>query len=295
MNTEVIRTALFVPGDRPERVDKALKCRADAVIIDLEDAVAVSKKSEARDNTKQKIQKYGDECFIIVRVNSKVSGLLEKDLNYVVTQGLSAVMLPKVENKADIELIDKLLCDQEKNNNIDEGKTALFPLIESAKGIQNISDILSPCNGSDRIFTVAFGAADYTLDMAIEITSDGTELIFPRSKIAVACVSAGIKPPLDTPFMIDIKNVNMLKDDARKAKQLGFGGKLCIHPVQILPCNEIFSPRKEEIEYAKKVVQAFQNAENQGTAAVQLDGKFIDYPVFKKSLTIVNIAKKLKL
>ena len=290
----IIRTALFVPGDRPDRIDKAVNSGTDAVIIDLEDAVAVSQKDKARNAAKEKIKQFGKDNFIIVRVNAESAGLLEKDLNEIVREGLSAIMLPKVEDYSDIKHADTVLEESERKKGIEVGQTKLFPLVESAKGIENISGILSSGGNSSRLFTVAFGAADYTLDMGIEMTVEGTELLYPRSRIAIACISAGIRPPLDTPFMIDIKNVEMLEADAKRARQLGFGGKLCIHPVQIDPCNKIFSPTEKEIDYAKKVIHTFEHAEKGGTAAVQLDGKFIDYPVFKRSQSIVNLASQLE-
>lgn len=294
MNREIIRTALFVPGDRPDRVDKALASEADAVIIDLEDAVALSKKAEARQAAKEKVQQSGKDNFIIIRVNAESTGLLDKDLDGIVLEGLSGIMLPKVEDYSDIKYIDTLLEKQERKKGIEVGRIKLFPMVESAKGIANIFNILNSAADLERLFTVAFGVADYTLDMGIEMTADGTELIYPRSRIAVACISAGIKPPLDTPFMIDIKNVEMLKADAKRAKQLGFGGKQCIHPVQIEPCNKIFSPTEKEIEHARRVIEAFEESEKQGTAVIQLDGKFIDYPIVKRSRRIVEMASQIE-
>ena len=211
---EIIRTALFVPADRPDRVDKALASGADAVIVDLEDAVATSQKDEARNAAKEKVKQCGRDNFIIVRVNDNSTGLLDKDLDAVVLKELSGIMLPKVEGYSDIKHIDTLLGEQESKKGIEPNQIKLFPMIESAKGIANITDTLKSASDIKRLFTAVFGVADYTRDMGIEMTADGTELIYPRSRLAVACVSAGIKPPLDTPFMIDLKNVEMLKADA---------------------------------------------------------------------------------
>jgi citrate lyase subunit beta/citryl-CoA lyase len=135
-----------------------------------------------------------------------------------------------------------------------------------------------------------FGAADYTLDMGIEMTLAGDELFYARSRIAIACRAAGIAPPIDTPFMIDLKNMEALATDARRAKALGFQGKLVIHPNQVEPCNKIFSPLPEEIKKAKKIVKAFEEAEAEDTAVIQLEGKFIDYPVVKRSKDILALA-----
>ncbi len=142
--------------------------------------------------------------------------------------------------------------------------------------------------------TVAFGAADYSLDLGMEITKQGSELNYPRARIAVSCRAAGLEPPLDTPFMIDLKDTEGLKADAIRAKQLGFQGKLCIHPNQILACHAVFSPSKEEIQHAEKVIQAFEEAEAEGVAAIQLDGKFIDYPVVERARRTMELAEMMK-
>jgi citrate lyase subunit beta/citryl-CoA lyase len=121
------------------------------------------------------------------------------------------------------------------------------------------------------------------------MTKDATELLYPRSRISIACRAADVEPPLDTPFMIDLKDMEALKADAKMAKQLGFQGKLCVHPNQIEPCNAIFSPTKEEILYAERVVQAFEEAEAQGIAVFQLDGKFVDHAVVERSRRVLKL------
>jgi citrate lyase subunit beta/citryl-CoA lyase len=167
-------------------------------------------------------------------------------------------------------------------------------LIESARGVQNIFQILSEAIEPARAFLAAFGAADYSLDMGIDVSRDGAELHYPRSRIAVACRAAGREPPLDTPFMLDLKDLDGLKVDARRAKQLGFQGKLCIHPNQVGPCNEIFSPTAAEIQYARRVVEVFEKSEAEGVGALQLDGKFIDYPVVERSRRIIRLGGVLE-
>jgi citrate lyase subunit beta/citryl-CoA lyase len=166
-------------------------------------------------------------------------------------------------------------------------------LIESARGVQNIFRILSEAIEPARAFLAAFGAADYSLDMGIDLSRDGAELHYPRSRIAVACRAAGKEPPIDTPFMIDLKDLDALRTDARRAKQLGFQGKLCIHPNQVVPCNDIFSPTAEEIAYARRVVEAFEKSEAEGIGALQLDGKFIDTPVVERSRRIIRLAASI--
>ena len=287
-----LRTALFVPGNRPDRVDKAVKTSADAVIIDLEDAVALTEKEASRSKVRDKILEHA-ERKIIVRVNSLDSPFFQGDLAEVITGNLACLMVPKVENAAHVREINENLLKVEKEKGIVQGAVSIIPLIESAGAVQNIFQIATEKTEPSRIYCVAFGAADYTLDMGIEITREGTELSYPRSRIAVASRAAKIEPPLDTPFMMDLKDMEALKVDAGRAKQLGFQGKLCIHPNQIEPCHAIFSPAKEEILYAERVVQVFEEAEKEGSAAILLDGKFIDYAVVERARRILKVAEHI--
>ena len=287
-----LRTALFVPGNRPDRVDKAVKTSADAVIIDLEDAVVLTEKEASRSKVRDKILEHA-ERKIIVRVNSVDSPFFQGDLTEVITGNLACLMVPKVESAAHVREINENLLKVEKEKGIVEGSVSIIPLIESAEAVQNIFQIATEKTVPSRIYCVAFGSADYTLDMGIEITREGTELSYPRSRIAVASRAARIEPPLDTPFMMDLKDMEALKVDAGRAKQLGFQGKLCIHPNQIEPCHAIFSPAKEEILYAERVVQVFEEAEKEGSAAILLDGKFIDYPVVERARRILKVAKSI--
>jgi citrate lyase subunit beta/citryl-CoA lyase len=287
-----IRTALFVPGNRPDRVDKAIATAADRVIIDLEDAVAVSQKEKTRTLVRDKIITHKDRG-VLVRVNGLETDFITGDLEAVVVNELGGLVLPKTENSHQVGKIHRLLVDLEKKQGLQAGSTAVILLTESALGVQNIFQISSAATELNREFLIALGAADYALDMGIEITKDGAELMYPRSRIAVACRAAGIAPPLDTPFMIDLKDIEALKDDAARAKQLGFQGKLCIHPNQIEPCHAVFTPSREEISFARRVVDAFKAEEAGGSAAIQVDGKFVDYPVVERSRRILKLASMI--
>ena len=287
-----LRTALFVPGNRPDRVDKAVKTGADAVIIDLEDAVVLTEKEASRSKVRDKILEHA-ERKIIVRVNSLDSPFFKGDLAEVITGNLACLMVPKVESAAHVREINENLLKVEKEKGMVPGAISIIPLIESAGAVQNIFQIVTEKTEPSRIYCVAFGSADYTLDMGIEITREGAELSYPRSRIAVASRAARIEPPLDTPFMMDLKDMEALKVDAGRAKQLGFQGKLCIHPNQIEPCHAIFSPTREEMLYAERVVQVFEEAEKEGSAALLLDGKFIDYPVVERARRILKVAKSI--
>jgi len=287
-----LRTALFVPATRPDRVDKALGAGADIVVIDLEDAVAHALKSEAREAAKKKTVEHASRK-LMVRVNALGSGHNRKDLESVVSASLAAVMLPKVESGEHVREIHERLLGRERSCGLPPGSLGLVVLIESARGVQNVFQVISETLQPARALVAAFGAADYSLDMGIRVSRDGMELLYPRSRIALACRAAGREPPIDTPFMIDLKDLDALRADARRAKQLGFQGKLCIHPSQVGPCNEIFSPTPEEILYARRVVEAFEKSEAEGIGALQLDGKFIDYPVVEHSRRTIRLAEAI--
>jgi len=289
-----MRSALFVPGNRPERIDKAMDLKADAVIIDLEDAVPLSQKSEIRPIVKEKALHYRDRRLFI-RVNSINSGLLNDDLGEVVNEGLSGIILPKVETRKDLIEINSRLIKIEQKLGLYPQFIGILALIESACGVQNIYEIVSTELNPPRLLTVAFGAADYALDLGIERTKEGGELDYPRSKIPIACRAAKVAPPIDTPYMLDLKDFEALRKEALKAKSWGYQGKLVIHPNQIEPCNEIFSPSDEEIKKARRVIEAFEKAEAEGLAAIQLDGQFVDYAIVERSRQIIELSNLIEI
>ncbi|MBW2086650.1 MAG: CoA ester lyase [Deltaproteobacteria bacterium] len=287
-----IRTALFVPGNQPDRVDKAVHTGADAVIIDLEDAVPLAEKEKTRAMVRDKLIQH-DQRAMFVRVNGLETGFLKGDLEVVAVGALAGIMLPKAESAAHVREISARLNEVEKAQGIPLGTISVLPLIESARAVQNIFEIVSVKTDPPRFFFVAFGAADYALDMGIELTRQGTELLYARSRICIACRAAGIDAPLDTPFMIDIRDLKALKAEARQARQIGFQGKLCIHPDQVSPCNEVFSPTEEEIKQAAMAVQAFEDAEARGIGAIQIEGRFIDYAVVERARRTLEMAALL--
>jgi citrate lyase subunit beta/citryl-CoA lyase len=284
-----IRTALFVPGNRPERIEKAFGTEADVIIVDLEDAVPFSEKESCRSRARERIAQYADRMKL-VRVNPLGSPYVEGDLEEVVIKGVNGIMLPKVEGPDDMREIHDLLCRIEEKRGLATGSIMVFPLIESAVAVRDIHEIVSEKSRPERLYTVAFGAADFTRDLGTDMTPEGNELSYARSRISIACRAAGIAPPIDTPYMLDIKDIGALISDAQRAKELGFQGKLVIHPMQIEPCNRIFSPTPQKVEEAKRIVRAFEEAEAAGVGAIQLDGKFVDYPILKRSKDIVTVA-----
>jgi len=287
-----LRTALFAPGNRPDRAEKAIGLGADAVIIDLEDAVPIAEKESSRALVREVLDKHPGKRMY-VRINALSTPYAKEDLEAVASKNLVGIMLPKVESPEEVFEIDRLLTELEKRNGLEAGVLEVISICETAKGLEEIYPILLAKTEYNRIAVVAFGAADYTLDLGISLTREGKELEYPRIRIPIACRAAGIMPPLDTPWMVDLKDIDGLIADAKKAKAYGFQGKIVIHPNQIEPCHRVFTPTEEEIAFAKKVIEAFEEAEREGKAAIQLEGKFIDYPVVEKSRRIYALARAI--
>lgn len=283
-----LRSFLFAPATDLRKVDKALSLDSDAVILDLEDAVAISEKVKARNLVVDVLGGTRREG-VYVRVNGVNTPWVVGDIMAIVGNRPMGIMLPKSECPEEVRRVDWLMGQLEKEHNLPAGKIELLPLIESARGVAAACRVASSC---ERVKRVAFGAVDYTLDMGIRLTPHGNELFYARSQLAVACRSAGLEGPIDTVY-VNIKDDDGLRKECMHVRELGFSGKLVIHPSQIGVANEVFSPSPVEVEYAAKVVRAFEEAEMMGIAAVQLDGKFIDYPVAALARRILEKARGL--
>lgn len=285
-----LRSLLFAPATDLRKVDKALSLDADATILDLEDAVAVSEKVRARSLVVDVLSR-ARRAGVYVRVNGVNTPWVVGDLLAVVGNRPAGIMLPKAESPEEVRRVDWLIGQLEQEYGLLPAEIELIPLIESARGVAGAGAVASSC---PRVKRLAFGAVDYTLDMGIKLTGTGQELFYARSQLVVASRAAGLEGPIDTVF-INLQDEAGLREECRVVRELGFSGKLVIHPAQIAPVNEIFSPAPGEIEYAAKVVRAFAEAEALGVAAVQLEGRFIDYPVAAWARRILSIARGLGL
>lgn len=285
----LLRTMLFTPGNNMRMIQKAGTLGADAIILDLEDAVPMADKETARIFVRDSI---GDLSVkgpdVLVRVNALITGLAEEDLEWVVQKGLVGTVVPKVESKDDLVKVARLMDQQEKKKGIEPGSLALVPILETAGGVLNAYEIAT---ASQRVIAVAFGAIDFARDMGISLSREGTELLYARSRVAMSARAAGVQA-IDTPW-IDIADKEGLVQEAKMARQLGFRGKLLIHPSQIEPINTVFSPSESEVEYGKKVVEAFQRAEARGLGAISLEGKMIDIANFRQAEEVLSLAEAI--
>ena len=281
-----LRSFLFAPGNHPRRVEKALTLDADAVILDLEDAVAIAEKPATRAAV---VAAYARPRtgLLYVRVNAADTEFCYGDFAAIVQPGLDGVILPKVESAAALQTIDWLLGNLERERGLPPGGIDLVPIIETARGLTQIEAILG---AGTRVRHCAFGAGDFTLDVNMRWSRGEDELAYARARVVTASRAAGIEAPLDTVW-VDLHDEEGLEASTRQALGLGFQGKMCIHPNQVGVVNRVFTPTNAEIDFAERVVAAFAEAEKAGSAAIQLDGKFIDYPiVYRAQRTLDTMA-----
>jgi citrate lyase subunit beta/citryl-CoA lyase len=283
------RSLLFAPGNVPRRVEKAMTLAADAVILDLEDAVPISLKASARVAVAEALkQPRRITCY--VRVNSLSTGWTIDDLEAVMGKHVDGIVAAKVEHPTDVEKLDWYMAHLERRHCLAPGTVDLIPLVENARGVENVLAIASAV---PRVKRLVFGAVDYTADLGVQLSADTPALLYARSRVVNASRAAGLEPPIDTAYL-ELGNPEGLVRDASTARQLGYQGKLVIHPDQIEPVNRVFTPSDQEIAFARKVVEAFAQAEAAGHAAITLEGgKFVDYPVVHQARRLLRLAAEV--
>jgi len=206
-----------------------------------------------------------------------------------VHRGVDGIILPKVEQADEIRAVDWVIANLEQERSLPAGAFDVIPIIETGKGMANIRAITA---AGTRVRRIAFGAGDFTLDMSIEWSRAETELLPYRSECVLASRAAGIEAPIDTVW-VDLKDAEGFASSTRHIKVLGFQGKMCIHPDQVPVANEILSPSAAEVEWSRKVVHAFEAAEKAGSASIQLEGKFIDYPIVYRARRVLETIQRI--
>ena len=284
-----LRSLLFVPGNQPRMLERASGLTPDAFIPDMEDSVPDAEKANARAITAAHVDSLSARgVAVIPRLNSLDTGLLDDDLAAVVGPRIYGVSVGKINSASDIALISAKLDALERKAGLEVGNIKLLPWIETAQAIVNVYEI---CAASPRIIGAAFGAEDFTNDMGIERIEDESETSFARNAIAVAARAANVLA-LDTPYF-SFRDPDGLRRNAQAARQIGFKGKFAIHPAQIDIINETFSPSAAELEQARRVVEAFREAERIGRGSTSLDGKVVDVPVVKRAEALLALAESL--
>lgn len=291
MAPRILRSVLFAPGNHPRKVEKVATFGADAVILDLEDAVADAEKAATRPVIRAALGRMPPGTLRYVRVNSLETGLTFDDLEGVVCPDLDGIMLPKVEGPETLATVEAKLAELERASGVGVGRIDLLPLVETARGVLNAPAI---AEGAGRVRRLGFGAGDFRRDVAVSISGplwqpDGLELLFARSQLVLASRAGGLEPPLDTVWL-DIRDNAGLEEDARAALRLGFGGKAAIYPGQLEVIHRVFTPSAEEIDYARRIVEAFERAEAEGSASITVDDRLVDYPIAIKARWVLQRA-----
>lgn len=280
----LLRSLLFVPSNNKKFIDKAKVLNADIICLDLEDSVPLDDKASARQMVVEALNARSEfRAEVYVRVNSYASGMLQEDLKAVMQKGVNGIVVPKVSDATEVSAISKLMDELEHQHRIDKGSIEMMPSIESAKGVVNAYHIASE---SPRTSALVFGVFDFLFDMGLDYTENGMEYAYARAKVPVDARAAGV-------YAIDsiwqkIDDSEGLIRDATEGMRLGYKGKSIIHPFQIEPVHKIFVPNKEEVEWAKKVVNALGEAMSKGKGAVRLEGKMIDAVHYKRAKALLE-------
>ncbi|HPB90023.1 MAG: CoA ester lyase [Rugosibacter sp.] len=272
-----LRSYLFVPGNRPERFAKALDSGADAIIIDLEDAVAAEEKAASRRHIEAALDQglfRSNVPSIYVRINAADTEWFIDDLALIKEAHMLGVMLPKAEHAEQVARIHEMT----------EKLCRVIPIIETATGLIN-AQAIAQADGVERL---AFGSIDFQLDLQCD--GSETALLYARSQLVAVSRWAELAAPVDG-VTVALDDAEQLTQDAQHAKSLGMGAKLCIHPRQVSIVNAIWQPTRDEITWAKKVISALAQVESGGQSgqnAMKVDGMMIDRPVLLKAQRILN-------
>ncbi|MFS0589967.1 CoA ester lyase [Cytobacillus horneckiae] len=275
---------LFVPGKSKKMMEKAIISIAENIIIDLEDSVALSAKVDVRKEVEIFLKNNNISKNIYIRINDVSTSYWKEDIDLVIETDVQGIVLPKAESQHKL----KEICHYIENGLHQSGRMRpdfeVIPLIESAKGIHFAYEI--GCS-HPYIKRMAFGSIDYSLDIGVNLSRVGTELLYAKSQIVNASRAAEIEGPIDAVFP-EINDERALMNDAKAGKQLGFKAKLAIHPKQLETIHQIFKPSEKEVLEAKEIVASFEAAELRGLASIQVNERLVDYPVYKMAKSLLE-------
>ncbi len=291
LNVKPLRSMLFVPGNKPAWVEKAIHAGADGLILDLEDSVPFSDKAAARPMAAEALARFHALGPVLtVRINALETGMAGDDIDALVSPGLSAILAPKIETPQDIATLDALLTQSEHRAGLEPGQVEIYPTLETAKGIYHAYQIAT-C--SPRVPTLACAAGpggDTARSLGYVWTKEGTETLYIRSKVLLDARAAGVTYPLITSWF-DVRDLEGLKTDVRLNRQLGYSGQIVIHPSHVPIVNEAFTPTPQEIAYHQGLLAAMEEAERQGTSAVTYEGAMVDIAMVKTSRQLLELAR----
>jgi len=279
----LIRSLLIFPGHVGKFYHSALNSDADAIAIDLEDAVPIEYKKEARDAVRERLDTVKSDKYVFVRLNSIDSGLMEEDIESTIHKNLSGYILPMIKNEEDIMYIDKVVSKMEMDKGLKQGGVKFFPLIEQAEAVLNSINI---AKASKRNIGLIFGHEDFLLNMHAPQTDDKMNLFVARSIIAMA--ARGINgTPIDAPFL-NISDVQGFSENVLISKSLGFSGILVIHKDQVSLSNRDYMPSDYEVNEAKEIVKQVKLSKKEGRSISFVNGRFAGPPIVKSAQKVLN-------
>jgi len=286
----VMRSVFYVPGNNEKMVGKAPDIPADLITLDLEDSVPPAEKPKAREIVRENLKYAGKGgATVYVRINNWETKMTNDDLEAVVYEGLSGVCLAKCGSAENVQRLDWKLEELEQRRGLEVGSIAIQLLTETAKGIINA---YPAATASPRVNSLIFGAVDYTKDMRVKLTSEGVEQWHARYHAAVAARAAGCIA-IDCPY-VAYKDTEGFEKSTREGRQMGYEGRMLIHPSQIEASHTIFTPSAEDVEWAEGVKKVFEEEGiAKGAAAVSYNGKMIDTPVYLNAVTILATMKEI--
>jgi citrate lyase subunit beta/citryl-CoA lyase len=281
---------LFCPTSEPKFYVNSIIYKPDCIIFDLEDAVAYSEKDSARDLLCEAVKAvdFGD-IEVFVRVNSLSTSLGETDVIETVKAGIENIRLPMCESKEEVKRLSELLDKVECENNITPGTVKIQCAIETPKGVLNAYEIAT-C--SERVIAISFGAEDFTRTLGTSRSKEAKELLYARHYIPLVASAAGIDS-IDTVWS-DINDMEGFISETRYAKQIGFSGKSCIHPLQVREVHKIYAPTLEELNESKEIIAAAEEASKSNLGVVLVNGKMVDAPIIAKANRILELARQMK-
>lgn len=288
MTERLRRTMLFLPGSNRKMIEKAATLEADGIIIDLEDAVAPTQKAAARELAAAALREVDfGRRERTVRINPLATEYGRSDLLTVAAAKPDAVVIPKVSHPADVLEVDELLHQVENKMGLPSGGISLILLMETPSAVVRAVEIAT-C--TPRISGLLFGAADYSLEIRGRLTPDRQELLVPLTQILLAARVAGVDA-IDSPHF-DLDDHSGLVCQTQAVARLGYDGKAVIHPKQISPVNQVFTPTPEEVVYARRVIEALEKAQQEGQGLLSLDGKLIENPHLHMAQRTLKIAER---
>jgi citrate lyase subunit beta/citryl-CoA lyase len=278
------RSSLILPVNIPRFVEKAYTRNADAIVLDLEDSVPPQEKASARKLVQGSLAlaaRGGAE--VLVRVNNDPA-LLADDIDAAVYPGLDGLSIPKAESAAQIREIVARVERLERARGMTPGHVVLSLALETPRGFLAAEEI---ARSTDRIATMSIGVEDYCLELGVEPSADGLELLYPVAALVTICKAVGVQPTGLVGSIAGFRDLAVFEQAAQRARQLGCEGAGCIHPDQVMVLNRVFTPDPAKVEYARRVIEAFEEGVRKGTASVNLDGKMVDVPVYKRAQVIM--------